>query len=408
MLLSGCGGGGGGSSTGSSSSSGSGTSGNLVGVISPISNVTNTNAFSSNLQSDGKLVLAGRSGPSCAIARLNSTKALDTTFNSTGVLLTTPGTYACEIWSIATQSDGKLLAFLSRDSGNYIYRFNLDGSFDQSFAEKGIYRIPSGGAGMGSSNSAKIFVDPDGKINLVGIIGQSFVIHRLTVNGLPDTSFGSAGSVSVRTPSPGVAPEWRYRISRTVSGDYVSSIADSFYVFKVSSNGVLDTGYGNFTPPYGGLPATYSATFPGLPTVGGSRVSSLSDVALLPDGSFYAVGISSFDTVPKVFEIAVSKGTPSGKLDVTFNKSGMLLTGIKSGGGLARAQSNGKLLVATGPEIYRFNQDGTLDTTFMNGVVAAAASKGGVAGIHVQSDDRIIVVFQDFSFIRLAANGIGE
>jgi uncharacterized delta-60 repeat protein len=150
------------------------------------------------VQTDGKVLIAGvfstcnGTARGC-VARLNTDGTLDTSFLATGA-----GTNY-EVWSIAVQTDGKILIGGEFPTYNgiargHVARLNTDGSLDASFLA----------AGSGASGSVhSLAVQTDGKI----LIGGYFSTYndtlegnlaRLNTDGSLDTSFlGGGGANSI-------------------------------------------------------------------------------------------------------------------------------------------------------------------------------------------------------------------
>jgi uncharacterized delta-60 repeat protein len=407
VFLSACGGGGGGTQTSSVPQDNSNST--LPTGLQRVFSSGNTNAFTSFLQTDGKLILAGRSNGNCVISRFNSNKTADTTFNKTGLLFTTANATECEIKSVISQADGKIITLMLNKFAIYVNRFNVDGTIDTTFGTQGEFKTTY-------TTADKIFLDKDGKITVAVFIGDQLGITKLTSNGALDVSFGNNGisvsdSTPVRSSNIYVAPR---KIARTAEEDFLIAFpTGSYYVQKILKNGTLDRTFGNYTAPYGGLPNMYWAEFEGQPTVGGSRLGYLTDIVSIASGGFYAVGISSYNTFEKKYEIGITKGTAQGKIDATFNGNGKLLTGVPVNSyRFAQVQVDGKILTAGvdlgNPFVNRFNADGTLDASFRNGQVGSSLGVQNLVDIHLQSDGKIVLIFQDFSFIKLLPTGVVE
>ena len=94
------------------------------------------------LQSDGKIIAAGRAyiGYSnvFALARYNTDGSLDISFGTGGKVTTAFGTSVDYATAIALQSDGKIVVAGASSTGAYstvfaLARYNADGSLDSSF-----------------------------------------------------------------------------------------------------------------------------------------------------------------------------------------------------------------------------------------------------------------------------------
>ena len=154
------------------------------------------------IQPDGKIVFAGyRKGvyPSTEYltARLNENGSFDTSFNGSGIApapTSIEGRYAAH--ALFLQPDGKLLV-----SGYWygyyagIYRYNPDGTLDNSFGANGLSVVYS------NPDYHKIAVQPDGKIILAAgsyqlLSGRrGFLVIRLNPNGTVDQQINASGMI---------------------------------------------------------------------------------------------------------------------------------------------------------------------------------------------------------------------
>lgn len=162
--------------------------------------VISTFVFATTIQNDGKIIAGGRftnyqstSLNAYGIVRINPNGTKDNTFN-VGTAFKTPDGYTADVWSLAIQSDGKILVGgnfyrfndISIPSG--ICRLNTDGTIDNTFN--------TGNAGANVGYVYSIAIQPDGKILIAGAFttynGTSrYGIARLNSNGTLDTSFPS-------------------------------------------------------------------------------------------------------------------------------------------------------------------------------------------------------------------------
>ncbi|MFN0031626.1 MAG: T9SS type A sorting domain-containing protein [Flavobacteriales bacterium] len=128
-------------------------------------------------QSDGKFVLVGyRSGLSIgetydfAMVRYNTDGSLDSSFDDDGIAITSFGTSATsadEAYSVAIQSDGKILVAGHADNYFAIVRYHTDGSLDNSFDSDGMVTTAIGGSGSEDLVYA-MALQADGKIVVAG------------------------------------------------------------------------------------------------------------------------------------------------------------------------------------------------------------------------------------------------
>jgi uncharacterized delta-60 repeat protein len=125
------------------------------------------------LDTNNKIVVCGRAGNGAnenfALARFNIDGSLDTTFNTTGKVMTAIGPTTSQCYAVALQLDGKIVAAgLAGNGANNdfaIARYNTNGSLDTTFNLSGTIRTP-----IGSSNESAfgIAIQPNGRILAFG------------------------------------------------------------------------------------------------------------------------------------------------------------------------------------------------------------------------------------------------
>lgn len=125
-------------------------------------------AYAVTVQTNGKIVLAGRSNWDFAVARYNSDGNLDTTFNSTGRVTTSLSGSFEQAYAVAIQTDGKILAAGYARMANEdfaVIRYNSNGSLDTTFNTTGIVTTA---IGVNDDTARALTIQSDGKIVLVG------------------------------------------------------------------------------------------------------------------------------------------------------------------------------------------------------------------------------------------------
>ena len=337
----------------------------------------------------GRLVAAGFSTAGgdfdFALARYNPDGSLDTTFGSGGKVLTGFGPLSFEqIWALVLQPDGKILAAgESTVGGSYDFalaRYNRDGSLDTTFGSGG--KVLTDFSGTGSVDAARALVlQPGGKIVAGGLstaLGSTtFALARYDRDGNLDTTFGSGGKVL--TDFSGFV-DTVFALAVQPNGKIVAAgQADDntgttrFALARYNRDGSLDTTFGS-----GGKVLT---DFNG-PDVSVDRVLAM---VLEPAGKILVAGDS---TVGGSFDFALARYNRDGRLDTTFGSGGKVLTDFGGTNESAHAvvlEPDGKILAAglsttgsdtgdplTPPQLAtfalaRYNNDGSLDTTFGNG-----------------------------------------
>ncbi len=173
------------------------------------------------IQPDGKILLSGNSydgntpGYRMAFMRLNPDFTYDSTLDGSGPLVTDFGNVGFYDYSIALQSDGKIVAVGQLGCFQYcqvppgyefaLARFNTNGSVDTTFGTNGVITnnfnlMADLTNNPGSEMLKNIVVQPDGKL-IVGLdtfdsSHYHFLITRFNSNGSLDPTFGTAGEVT--------------------------------------------------------------------------------------------------------------------------------------------------------------------------------------------------------------------
>jgi uncharacterized delta-60 repeat protein len=157
------------------------------------------------IQSDGKIIIGGSvlndGDRDFYLARYKSNGERDASFGTDGKVITDIGSVDDELWNLAIQNDGKILAAGSANGVGGYARYNADGTLDATFGENGI---------LYSANEMAIFsVKPlsDGKFITSSSAPQpgdnsgnnytDFRVARHLNNGALDASFGDNGQVLI-------------------------------------------------------------------------------------------------------------------------------------------------------------------------------------------------------------------
>ena len=156
------------------------------------------------LQPDGKIVVAGYCSNGTSIdfclARYLASGTLDVSFNGSGTVITPIGVADDYAISLALQPDGKIIVAGVCSNGTNsdfcLARYLANGTFDTSFNSTGKVITP-----IGSSDDYgySVALQPDGKIVVAGYCSNGanldFCLARYLANGTLDASFGSTGKV---------------------------------------------------------------------------------------------------------------------------------------------------------------------------------------------------------------------
>ncbi|MFA6470066.1 MAG: LamG-like jellyroll fold domain-containing protein [Bacteroidota bacterium] len=384
-------------------------------VITPVLNDSYANAIA--LQTDGKIIAGGAAWDGAqtyfAVARYSSGGILDKTFGTDGKVTTAVGSSSDQVYSIALQSDGKIIAAGTSNNGSQnvfaVVRYDTTGVPDNTFGSNGIVTTSIGSF---YATAYGVAVQSDGKILLAGDANSEIVVVRYNSDGTLDTSFDSDGIVS--TPVAGTYAEGKAIILQTdgkivVVGNTDDGANSDFAVVRYNSNGSLD--------------ATFNSTGKAS-TAFGSNFDQAFAVAVQTDGKIVVGGNYSNGTNS---DFAVARYNSNGTLDTTFSSDGKATTAIGSGDDDGKSivlQSDGKIVIVGDTDngadtdfgIVRFNSDGTLDSDFDgDGIVTTAigSSYDRAYGVVLQTDDDIVVAgsannesTSDFALVRYFSTSI--
>jgi uncharacterized delta-60 repeat protein len=157
------------------------------------------------LQSDGKIIVAGTSTVSgdFAVVRYNTDGSLDTTFSGDGIQTTDFGA-SDNANSVVVQSDGKIVVAGKNSTRIAVARYNTDGSLDITFDTDGKQST----AIANEANGQEVILQSDGKIVVAGFIrtvigigradNNDFAVVRYNTDGSLDTTFSGDGIQTTR------------------------------------------------------------------------------------------------------------------------------------------------------------------------------------------------------------------
>jgi uncharacterized delta-60 repeat protein len=302
---------------------------------------------------------------------------LDKSFDAHGTF----GNGANTIYGIALQPDGKVLVggYYFNYGGtnrNGIARLNADGSFDGTFDPGfGTANDPNRG---GIADVLTVAVQPDGKILVAGDftlfnqIPRSFVA-RLNTNGSLDTTFDAAGTASEPVRAMSLQPDGKV----IIAGDYITVNGNRTFIARLNTNGTVD--------------ATFQPGATVYPSIDATCVQA--DGKVLIGGDFYHyLGTDNIQFFARL--------NSDGTLDEAFDSSG---ASHEINSAIA-VQPDGKILVGSlSATLKRFNADGSIDPGFDTGT----GPDGGITALALQPDGKIIIVgdfttFNDIACIHVA------
>ncbi|HKP05112.1 MAG TPA: delta-60 repeat domain-containing protein [Chthoniobacterales bacterium] len=308
--------------------------------------------------SDGKIFLAGYFSSFGGqtrnnIAWANPDGSVDSSFAGLGGV----AEYDPNIWTTATQADGKIImtgVFTSHDGvpHNNVLRVNPDGTVDSSFD-------------VHTDRSTRaLLIQPDGKILIAGFFGE--------VNGVPMPRIARLNSDGSLDPSfdPGTGPDRYYirALALDAAGNiYVGGEFSSF-------NGIPHTGVVKLTPT-GAVDNVFNPA-----NAGPFDLVFLVSAMTPPDSSGHIVIGGSFRNYNGTNIRGVARfDTTTGAIDSAFNAGGVGVTGNSATVFAVRQAPDGKYYVGgsfssyngvTRRALARLKSDGSLDTTFSGPLVS--------------------------------------
>ncbi|HKD19587.1 MAG TPA: S-layer homology domain-containing protein, partial [Thermoanaerobaculia bacterium] len=383
------------------------------------------------IQGDGKIVVGGTTRNSIVhqtqfgLARYNTDGSLDAGFGTGGLVSTTILGLDDEIFSLALQADGKIVAggYTQISGLNYdfaVARYSgVDGSLDAGFGTGGIVTTDFAG---GDDEVAALVIQADGKIVVGGSSldagsGYDFALARYSgVDGSLDASFGSGGKVTTD-----------FSGGYDAAGSLVMQPGGSLLVAGVatSGSGNSDFGLARYHVADGSLDATFGTG--GKVTTDFSGGLDEATAVLLTASRIVAVGLATNPVTGRDLALAryMSDGTP----DSAWGNGGEVTTDTTGSTGNyvfgMATQADGKIVAAgfsslAGPDfaLARFQANGSLDSSFGSGGIVLTDFTGradAANAVVIQTDGRIVAggtalaadtsVYFGFALTRYDTNG---
>ena len=418
------------------------TFGNGSGVV-----ITETDSGGNHLgkanavtvQTDGKIILAGggltylNENPAAsgyaALIRYTSNGALDTSFNSDGILplgFSYPG-YASSILTLS----GKIYFVVNHKNINYqsqmnsmLVCLNSDGSPNTSFgiqngsARTGFVRLSNSTSQSSNAYSLTVLAVLAGEEKII-VAGETFNVSSTTEqppttptiwsydanNGSADTSFGNGGRAVLSSAAVSHLNTVKIQNSNNTANRIMvaGTVNNHFMIARFTLTGTLDTafnGSGSVIADFGNS-NDFSTAMLIQPTDNKVVVAGFSTVFTIL-GAVTTVSDSDYQTL---------RFNTNGTLDTTFSGDGRLLDDIfdaKASAEAVAVQTDGKIIAAGGKFVARLNSDGTLDTTF-NGIGRIKIPLGYIRDAVIQTDGKIVLAVeagQNYFFVyRFNADG---
>ena len=392
----------------------------VEGVVISAVSTRNDAAFNAVEQKDGKLLVAGYATgdgtKDFALFRYNTDGTLDNTFDRDGIVITPLGEGIDIGQCLALQPDGKIVVGGHAHNGqNYDFalaRYHPNGSLDTSFDGDGKVTTP---IGPGDELAFSLVIQEDGKIIVGGEASDGsrsdLALARYHANGSLDTSFDRDGKLSLPI---GDGDDAAHSVKLLDDGRIlVAGTAEfggnsDFAVVRLHADGTLDT--------------TFDGDGKKIQAIGALNDYGL-DIVVGHDGKFVVAGTSDRGGNT---DFAIARFNTDGTLDSSFDHDGpgrVLTSFVFNDEGFQVIQVDGKILVAgvTSFGIHadfalaRYHGDGTLDTTFdRDGKVMTAIGQTTDCAtcLTAQSDGKIIAAgystiggHYDFSLVRYHGDG---
>lgn len=240
------------------------------------------------LQADGKIVVCGMAFDGegeMLIARFLPDGSFDNAFNSTGYVLVPIGDYAVA-YDVAIRPDGRIVvAGYTETNGNAslaLAQLDTNGALDAAFGTNGVVTTE---LGYSWERINGFTLDPDGALIGAGSVGMGFdfdtfdaIAVRYLMNGTPDASFGSGGTVIMDHSGAG---DGAYDATLQSDGKILvcgsADVAgrDQFALSRLLPTGALDDSFGT-----GGT----------VITLVGSEGGNANSVAMQSDGKILVAG----------------------------------------------------------------------------------------------------------------------
>jgi uncharacterized delta-60 repeat protein len=314
---------------------------------------------------------------------------IDTSFNPTDTGFGNGDGSNYDVYSIVVQGDGKMIigGLFTNYNGfviNRIARLNADGSLDTTF------NIGLGAAGgISTTTINSIVLQGDGKVLIGGNFGTYdgipiSNIARLNTDGSLDTTF-NPGYIDGSISSIAVQGDGKILIGGSFS---TYNDITRYSIARLNADGSLD-----------------SAFNPGGNIGGGTSVGSIaiqSDSKILIGGSFtYYYYYYFFGSSKTSLYKNIARFNNDGSIDTTFNPSpipppSLHITGTDGGIASIVSLGNGKVIIGGDFTTYNgtargriaeLNADGSLDTTFNTG----SGADSGISSIALHGDGKVLI-----------------
>jgi uncharacterized delta-60 repeat protein len=361
--------------------------------------------FAIAIDAAGQILVAGhsdnaRGDTDMVIWRYNTDGSLDASFGADGVVVhddAAGGSGYDGGSAISIDAAGQILVAGHSDNARgdtdmVIWRYNTDGSLDTSFGADGVVVHDDAAGGSGYDRGSAISIDAAGQILVAGYSNNAsdnsdMVIWRYNTDGSLDTSFGADGIVVHDDAAGGSDDDRGSAISIDAAGQILvagysnnASGNSDMVIWRYNADGSLDTGFGA-----DGIVVHDDAA-------GGRDDDRGSAISIDAAGRILVTGYSN--NASANWDMVIWRYNADGSLDTSFGADGIVVHNNAAGGNAYDSGSAiaigaaGKILVAGYSEndvridedmvIWRYNTDGSLDTSFgADGIVVHNNAAGG-------------------------------
>ncbi|HOZ80253.1 MAG TPA: hypothetical protein PLY34_19815 [Ferruginibacter sp.] len=216
-------------------------------------------AFSTKLQNNGKIIVAGTTGSNgiyeIVLVRYNTNGSPDSSFGINGITRTSINIDKGPI-GIAIQSDDKILVATTRYEGMALLRFTQNGFLDPTFSGDGVQSFMyTPGNGFHQGGASSVLIQSDQKIVISGVAtdpntGQdNIAVVRFTSSGEIDRNFGNDGiqiSGSFLNETLGYSSLLQSDEKIVVGGYSKYGATRDFALTRFTKDGVVDSSFGNY------------------------------------------------------------------------------------------------------------------------------------------------------------------
>jgi uncharacterized delta-60 repeat protein len=294
-----------------------------------------------DVQPDGKIVVAGRSGARggmIAIVRYNANGTLDTSFSGDGLVATNFTTGDEFAFGMALQADGRIVA-AGRAGGMggrfAVVRYTTAGAPDPTFSGDGRASVDFT---PGDDRADHVAIQADGKVVAAGTANYfaanaRFAVIRLNGNGRLDSSFSGDGKL---TTNLATGFDGAFGVAVQPSDDRIVAGGQAgrrVALVRYTGSGALDATFSEDGKAFVDLTA---------------GLDYAEEIEIQPDGKIVAAGTANY--FGRNSRFALMRFEVSGLLDGSFSGDGKVVTDVTPGFdaafGLALQPADGKIVLA--------------------------------------------------------------